>query len=561
MNTGIEKAHEAALAVDGIVAVPELDGRKCDFNDLHREKGPEAVRAAIAAATRQEAPGKPADGSDGWPDPEPLPELPPVAPLDYSHLPPVLRAYVKDIAERMQCPADFVAVACVAMMGAAIGRKIGIRPKRADDWTVVPNQWAMIVGRSGIMKSPALAEALAPLRKMQVDAFKDHEQALQDFETESKLHKLRIDEAGKKARKLLQKGNHEAASLELANAQSDEKEAPTAKRYIVIDSTVEALAETLEENPGGVLVYRDELSGWLRSLEKEGQQEALAFYLVAADGDKSFTTDRIGRGRGRHIEAVCVSIVGGIQPGVLGGYVRETQRGGAGDDGLLQRFGLMVYPNVSPTWVNVDRPGDHEARAAMHGLVSRLCNLTPQKIGAEADQYKPIMFLRFTADAQEMFNDWRAELEGRIRSADEHPAVVSHLAKYRKLVPGLALINHLCEDGTGPVTETALARAVQFSEYLETHARRVYSYASRPDLEAAKTVVAKIKLGKIKPVFRLREIYNNGWSALTTPEEARAAVRMLRDYGYVREVETEPDRTGGRPSEAFQAHRNIRGLA
>jgi putative DNA primase/helicase len=197
----------------------------------------------------------------------------------------------------------------------------------------------------------------------------------------------------------------------------------------------------------------------------------------------------------------------------------------------------------------------------MHGLVSRLCNLTPQKIGAEADQYKPIMFLRFTADAQEMFNDWRAELEGRIRSADEHPAVVSHLAKYRKLVPGLALINHLCEDGTGPVTETALARAVQFSEYLETHARRVYSYASRPDLEAAKTVVAKIKLGKIKPVFRLREIYNNGWSALTTPEEARAAVRMLRDYGYVREVETEPDRTGGRPSEAFQAHRNIRGLA
>jgi hypothetical protein len=55
MNTGIEKAREAALAVDGFLAVPELDGRKCDFNDLHREKGPEAVSLAIEAAFRPDA--------------------------------------------------------------------------------------------------------------------------------------------------------------------------------------------------------------------------------------------------------------------------------------------------------------------------------------------------------------------------------------------------------------------------------------------------------------------------------------------------------------------------
>lgn len=55
MNIGIEKAREAALAVDGFVAVPELDGRKCDFNDLYREKGPEAVRMAIEAAFRPDA--------------------------------------------------------------------------------------------------------------------------------------------------------------------------------------------------------------------------------------------------------------------------------------------------------------------------------------------------------------------------------------------------------------------------------------------------------------------------------------------------------------------------
>ena len=416
--------------------------------------------------------------SDEWGRPEPLPELPPVPSLKFAHLPAVLRAHVQDIAERMQCPPDFSAVACLAMAGSAIGRKVGIRPKRADDWTVIPNLWAMIVGKSGIMKSPAIGDALAPLRRMQEQAFEAHEQAMEEYGVSAKVEKLAMDEAEKRARDLMKKGNKDAASLEFANAQASASDEPTARRYIVNDSTVEALAETLEENPNGVLLDRDELAGWLRSLDKDGQQEARAFYLTAADGDKGFTTDRIGRGRGRHIEAVCVSIVGGIQPGVLAGYVRETQRGGAGDDGLLQRFGMMVYPDVSPTWRNIDRRPAQEARRAVDQLIAGLCALTTQSIGAQLDDCKPIPFLRFDNQAQGFFDEWRGELERRIRATDEHPAVVSHLAKYRKLVPALALINHLCDRGVGAVTEAALSRAVGFADYLEPHARRVYDVPS-----------------------------------------------------------------------------------
>jgi putative DNA primase/helicase len=35
-------------------------------------------------------------------------------------------------------------------------------------------------------------------------------------------------------------------------------------------------------------------------------------------------------------------MVGGIQPGRIQGYVRDAVSGGSGDDGLLQRFGLIV---------------------------------------------------------------------------------------------------------------------------------------------------------------------------------------------------------------------------
>jgi putative DNA primase/helicase len=49
-NPGLTKAREAAAAVGGSIAVPELEGRKVDFNDLALAKGADALRQAIEAA-------------------------------------------------------------------------------------------------------------------------------------------------------------------------------------------------------------------------------------------------------------------------------------------------------------------------------------------------------------------------------------------------------------------------------------------------------------------------------------------------------------------------------
>jgi hypothetical protein len=44
---------------------------------------------------------------------------------------------------------------------------------------------------------------------------------------------------------------------------------PWAERYIVSNSTYEALGAALAENPDGVLVVRDELVSLLRTLDRE----------------------------------------------------------------------------------------------------------------------------------------------------------------------------------------------------------------------------------------------------------------------------------------------------
>jgi putative DNA primase/helicase len=161
-NPGMTKAKAAALAVGGWLAVPTFPAgrpdKATDFNDLHQLAGSEAVKACIDAASPQSA----------RPDPVPLPDaLPPVAPFDPELLPEALRDWVADIAHRMQCPPDFPAVGAVVAISSLIGARAVVAPKARDDWRVVPNLWGLIVGRPGVMKSPALGEVLKPLHRLE----------------------------------------------------------------------------------------------------------------------------------------------------------------------------------------------------------------------------------------------------------------------------------------------------------------------------------------------------------------------------------------------------------
>lgn len=67
---------------------------------------------------------------------------------------------------------------------------------------------------------------------------------------------------------------------------------------------------------------------------------------------------------------------------------------------------------------------------------------------------------RLDAAAHGVFLEWRQDLEDRLRDEKLHPALESHLAKYRKLIPGVALINHLAEYGSGDVTEAPMLKAM-----------------------------------------------------------------------------------------------------
>lgn len=490
------------------------------------------------------------DDAVEYPDPQPIPDdLLPVAAFDNALLPDAIRPWVADIADRMQCPPDFSAVAAMVALSSVIGRKACIQPKRQDDWQVFPNLWGVVVGRPGVMKSPALSEAMKPLDRLEIAAKEQHDAAVKDYQVERQLQELTAKEAEKKAAQAVKKGDLEAAERLLrASIEDDSEGAPPLRRYKVTDATVEALGEILIENPNGVLAYRDELHGLLKSLDKEGQEGARSFYLQAYDGNQSYTFDRIIRGRYLHIPAVCLAVLGGIQPGKLQSYIHDAVKGGAGDDGLLQRFGMLVWPDVAGEWRNVDRWPDTEAKGQAFAVFQRL-DAMQMLIDGEGIE-RPVVY-RFAPDAQSLFEDWRFSLEHELRAGSLHPALESHLSKYRKLVPAVALVCSLVE-GETEVSITSTARALAWSEYLRTHAERAYSAGIRPSTQAAKALLVKIRAGAVRDGFTARDVYFKGWSHLGTPDAATAAADMLADLGYLFPEQITHGSTGGRPKTIYK---------
>ncbi|MET3373740.1 putative DNA primase/helicase [Variovorax boronicumulans] len=556
-NPGLTKGKAAARAVGGPMAAPmfpaDRPDKATDFNDLHLLVGADAVRACIEAAQSVTADlQRSARAHEEWPEPTPLPDaLPPVQRFDPELLPEALRGWVIDIAHRMQCPPDFPAVGAVVALSSLIGARAVVQPKARDDWQVVPNLWGLIVGRPGVMKSPALGESLKPLHRLQSAEFEQHEAVHAAWALDSKVAELAGAEREKKAKGLASKDPAAARALLTPEEIAAE---PLARRYIVNDATVEKLGELLTANPWGTLSYRDELYGLLTGMDKQGQEGSRAFYLQSYDGNQGYTFDRIGRGT-VHIPRVCLAMIGGIQPGRVQEYVRGAVAGGSADDGLLQRFGLTVWPDTGGEFVHVDQWPDTPAKAQAWEVFERLAQLQP------TSDTEPQVW-RFDAQAQALFVEWRTPLEQELKRGDLHPAMESHLAKFRKLIPALALIFSLVDTPeAGVIGERELIRALAWGEYLRSHAERLYSAAMTPETGAAAGLLRKINAGALTDSFTPREVAVKGWAGMPTPDAVRKAADLLCDFDWLRRDVVRAGAAGGRPSDRYSINPAAKGGA
>lgn len=536
-NIGLTKAKAAAEAIKGYLALPTFleprEDKQTDFNDMANLLGQSAVKRVIDDSIQTE-----------WDEPIPLPMLPAVEPFNPEFLPISLRAFVMDVSELMQAPPDFAAVNLIVALSSLIGAKAVIQPKEYDDgWKVTPNLWGVLIGAPSSYKSPSFSKIQECFKELQ-----SNEQTRFESEYQTYLAELQTFELMKKAidKDALEtfKDNRSQSSIhkvkeELQMHQPPKK--PVLREFIVNDATVEKLGEILSGNPWGTLVFRDELIGLLKGLDKPGQDEARTFYLEAWDGNKPRVFNRIGRGR-IAIPMICFSLLGTAQPDVFKDYFNSGIVGGSGNDGFLQRFGLAVYPDLG-NFKMQDRAPNFQAIQQVKNLFKCL---------SELETENPRIW-RFEKKAQSLFNQWYEELMMELRQGELHPSIQSHLMKYGKVVPALALIFSIVENPNSKQTigEGQLLRAIAYSEYLRSHAMRIYHNATMPETKRASTILKRINDGSLGNGFTSRDINRKKWSGLTEIDQVKEALKLLVEYEYLRIESTNQKSKGGRPSQKY----------
>ena len=568
-NPGLTKAKAAALSVGGLLAVPYFPANRgdkdTDFNDLHQLSGAGAVEAcidaALLAATNPESDTDASSQLRTWQVPKEIKTDLPQAPVFEANalLPPTLADFVLDESDRMPCAPDYIAAALIVCLGAVIGARCGIKPKRRDDWIVTPNLFGGIVGDPSSKKSPALGTVTRFLDRLEAKEAKKLEDAKKIFAAETaafEAHQSAVKASMKKAaggKPDQLKMN--AAIADLQDLQAPEE--PKERRFKSNDSTVEKLGDLLVYNPQGMLVYRDELIGLLASWEKEGKEGDKAFYLEGWNGTASFNIDRIGRGS-LHIKNLCISVFGGIQPELLERYLAGIATS-LDNDGRIQRFQVMVYPNPVP-WEWHDRYPVKGAREAVRDLFDRLAVFDPVQDGATPnDEFVKLPHFYFDDAAQDIFVEWCTELHTVHIANEQNPLMQQHFGKFEKLFCAIALILHLAEGSIGPVTGTSALRAAAWCEYLTGHARRIYGLVEAAKVTTARMVSRRLAEGKLDDGFTVRDMVRKQWSGIATAMQAETALAILEENSHVQSQDG--INTQGRPTVRYYVNPQIKKVA
>lgn len=500
-------------------------------------------------AAPQLAPSEKVAIMTSWPERQPLPPTQPRVPtMTADYLPPQLEGWLMDQATRGCIPLDMVAIPALVAAAGIVGKTAEIQPFAGSGWVVKPSLWGMVVAPPGSQKSSAIFGALEYLRVFEEDAREEYKQLAIEAEVNAEL----LDAGIKKALKT-------GSSLEAITLKKQQQEARevTRARLLVTDITAEKLGELLQQNPAGLTMVRDELGSWLGHLEKPEQDMARGLMLTAWDGQQPYTYDRITRGT-IDIPQVCLSVIGGIQPRPLQVYLERIQRDGLKEDGLLQRFGLITWPDLEsmPPWVDPGPAGQPSkaARLAASRVYSWLLAIRKKHTN------QPLRAV-FSAEAAQNWGEWHTEIKNRARakSLEDTPTFAGWLAKLPKLAAGLALLFHLirCSAGEEPglVSLEDLELAQRWVIFAEAHAQKVYSWEVNRAVYIAHEVANKLEAGYVYTTkTTARDFLRTGWRGMGTPEEVATVLSILEGAGW---VNIAIEQTGGRPSRVVYLHPDL----
>jgi hypothetical protein len=438
-------------------------------------------------------------------------------PYPVEALPEPAHGYVTAAAAAIGCDPSYVALPLLAGLASAIGASCRIRLKRG--WSEPAILWTVIIGESGSLKSPAAEAPLRPIISRQAEAMRRYRAALEQYE-------------------------HLCESA----SRSERPGRPVCARYLCGDITVEALVDRLAEAPRGLLLYREELAGWLRSYDayRGGRGGDLAHWLSIFAQRPLMMDRRSADKTTRYVPYPTVSIVGGVTPGVLRACLGHEHF----EDGLAARL-LMAMPPARPKrWTEYDVTP--ECLTALVQVYDALYGLD-LSVDAQTDEASPLdipigpaakvlWVAYFDQHAGEL-----AELSGNLAAAwsklEAYTARIALLFHCVRLVTG--------QTNPGAIDEESMAGAIQLSRWHGRETRRIYAQLQESAEQRERQQLVQL-IRKRGGQITVRQLMHASRRYRESSDAAEQALEGLVKHGTALRKDLPAKEQGGRPTAIYK---------
>ena len=343
-------------------------------------------------------------------------------PFPVEVFPKKIQEIIEQTNRHQNFPIDYIAPCLLFVASLACGNSAVVELQRG--WREKPLMYLAIVGGRGTNKTSCFDFALAPIRERDNDEYDNYVEA---------------------------KALYDAELLKPAKERKLPAEAPVFRQFILSDFTPEVLVHQHRANPRGLIVFNDELIGFIYSFNKyrSGSDEQMWTQLFAGGG---VTVNRVGADPVK-INDTCIGVFGGIQPELLPAFARGKVQSGFMDRWLFAFPEKVKYPKFNDVDI------DEKIAKNWHRIIKRILDLPFD----ETPKVVPL-----SAQAKALFKEWYDKLADQKNcGGSSFAGIATKMDRYcGRLALGLEVMKYGCKESKlEEISEDSLRGAIALCYY------------------------------------------------------------------------------------------------
>lgn len=419
-----------------------------------------------------------------------------------------IQKYLIECNSKLDSSVEYMGCSLLWLISVCIGNSIDVEVKKG--WIENLTVWISIVGKAGLGKTPSISNIVFPLTKINAKEIKTYIKENEKYDYYNALTKKEKEE-------------------------HNEVQKPKKTQFIANDITLEALVDLHQESDNSVGVFKDELAGWLKDMNKYREGSDLEFWLSTWSG-KSVNLNRLTRA-GSFVEKPFIPVLGGIQPSIFNTFYTDENK----DNGFMDRM-LLCYPDLKIDYYNENEISDDILKWYKEIIIS-FYDTVKSIIKRDDDGDIIPLTSKFSDEAKIEWKRIFNEMTDVQNNEEENEYLKSMYPKQKSYIPRFAGIIHIFNDffidggNNLLISKESILKAEKLSKYFIATAKKIK--VNSVDVSKLKNTITankgKNEKEKLFEIWKLNPNFNRSETSELLGISKRSVFNWVKDFDSARD--------------------------